>query len=51
MCSHMHTSLSLDGAAPDKPLLWKHGGHPRIPRTLDLCRLQQRLEALLCLVR
>jgi midasin len=41
----MDGALSLD-ARPPKPLLWRLGGHPQLPRTLELVAAQRGVAAL-----
>eukprot|EP00887_Chlorella_sp_A99_P000601 scaffold17.g601.t1 len=42
----MERALGLEGLAPAKPLLWKRGGRPLLPRTAGLCASYSQLLAL-----
>lgn len=42
----MNQALGLDTLPAGKPLLWRGAGHPRLPRTLQLCHLLRELQAL-----
>jgi hypothetical protein len=41
----MSTALQLDGGSA-KPLLWRLGGHPQLPPTMQLLQAQRRVSAL-----
>lgn len=43
----VNTGLGLQGGPPPKPLLWRLGGHPRSPPSLDLWHAASQLQ-LLC---
>ncbi len=43
----VNTGLRLQGGPPPKPLLWRLGGHPRSPPSLELWRAASQLQ-LLC---
>eukprot|EP00897_Mesotaenium_endlicherianum_P007207 jgi/Mesen1/6514/ME000332S05520 len=44
--SMLDEALGLAQGPPGKPLLWTHGGHPLMPPTLELCKLEARLIAM-----
>ena len=46
VAQQMDVALGLDGGPPPKPLLWKHGGHPQLPVSEQLCQLAARLDTL-----
>ncbi len=36
-------ALGIGEAPPPQPLLWRRGGHPQLPATLQLAALQRTL--------
>lgn len=47
----MNQHLGLADGAPPKPLLWRFGGHPMQPASLELCALQAHLHQLCDMIR
>jgi hypothetical protein len=51
LVSRIDSALGLDAISVSKPLLWKLGGHPLLPRTLQLSMDYSRLLSLCTLTR
>ena len=47
----MDQQLGLSEGPPPKPLLWRHGGHPSLPASLQLCHMQMQLHQLCAVTR